>query len=182
MPYQLLVPKSLRQEIIRNNHNTLLSGHFGVNKTSIKIKKKYCWYQMDQDIRLYIRQCKQCNKDKDPRKKPKARLGLYLAGYSMDRIAVDIMGPLPLTIGGKRYILVIGDYFTHLMEAFGLPSHHADVVAQKLVHEFISRFGTLLEIHSDKRRNFESVLFKEVLKLLQITKTRTTAIGKRQMV
>ena len=77
---------------------------------------------MDQDIRLYIRQCKQCNKDKDPRKKPKARLGLYLAGYSMDRIAVDIMGPLPLTIGGNRYILVIGDYFTHLMEAFGLPS------------------------------------------------------------
>lgn len=39
--YQLLIPKALRQEIIRNNHDTLLSGHFGVNKTSSKIKKKY---------------------------------------------------------------------------------------------------------------------------------------------
>ena len=175
LKYQLLIPKALRQEIIRNNHDTLLSGHFGVNKTSSKIKKKYYWYQMDQDIRLYIRQCKQCNKDKDPRKKPKARLGLYLAGYPMDRIAVDIMGPMPLTKGGNRYILVIGDYFTRWMEAYGLPSQHADVVAQKLVHEFISRFGTPLEIHSDQGRNFESVLFKEVLKLLQIKKTRTTA-------
>ena len=167
--------QSFEKEIIRNNHDTLLSGHFGVNKTSSKIKKKYYWYQMDQDIRLYIRQCKQCNKDEEPRKKPKARLGLYLAGYPMDRIAVDIMGPMPLTKGGNRYILVIGDYFTRWMEAYGLPSQQADVVAQKLVHEFISRFGTPLEIHSDQGRNFESVLFKEVLKLSQIKKTRTTA-------
>ena len=32
-----------------------------------------------------------------------------------------------------------------------------------------------MEIHSDQGRNFESALFKEVLKLLQIKKTRTTA-------
>ena len=149
-----------------------MSGHLGVNKTSSKIKKKYHWYQTDLDIRLYIRQCRQCNKDKDPRKKPKARLGLYLAGYPMDRIAFDVMGPMPLTKDGNRYILVIGDYFTRWMEAYSLPTQHAEVVAQKLV---ISRFGTPLEIHSDQGRNFESVLFKEVLKLLQIKKTRTTA-------
>ena len=51
------------------------------------------------------------------------------------------MGPMPLTKSGNRYILVIGDYFTRWMEAYGLPSQHADVVAQKLVHEFISKFG-----------------------------------------
>ena len=93
----------------------------------------------------------------------------------MDRIAVDVMGPMPLTKDGNRYILVIGDYFTRWTEAYSLPTQHADVVAEKLVHEFISRFGTPLEIHSDQGRNFESVLFKEVLKLLQIKKTRTTA-------
>ena len=123
---------------------------------------------MDQDIRLYIRQCRQCNKDKNPRKKPKARLGLYLAGYPMDRIAVDVMGPMPLTKDANRYILVIGDYFTRWMEAYSLPTQHAEVVAQKLVQEFISRFGTPLEIHSDQGQNFESVLFKEVLKLLTV--------------
>ena len=72
----------------------------------------------------------------------------------MDRIAVDIMGPMPLAKDGNRYILVIGDYFTRWMEAYGLPSQHADVVAQKLVHEFILRSGTPLEIHSDQGRNF----------------------------
>lgn len=173
--WQLLVPKTLRLEIIRNNHDTLLGGHYGVNKTSEKIKQKFYWFLMNQDIKLYIRQCQQCNKIKDPRKKPKARLGLYLAGYPLDRLAVDVMGPMPLTKDKNRYILVIGDYFTRWMEAYSLPSQHAEVIAEKLVHEFIARFGTPLEIHSDQGRNFESALFKEVLKLLQIKKTRTTA-------
>ena len=53
---QLLVPKALRQEIVRNNHDTLLSGHFGVNKTSSKIKKKYHWYQFDSAIKTRIQE------------------------------------------------------------------------------------------------------------------------------
>ena len=172
---QLLIPKGLRQEIIRNNHNTVIAGHFGVNKTAKRIKQRFHWYQMDADIKLYIRQCSQCNKTKDPTKKPKARLRKYLVGYPLDRIAVDIMGPLPLTKDKNKYILVIGDYFTRWMEAYSLPSQHTENIAQKLVHEFISRFGTPFEIHSDQGRNFESKLFKEVLKLLEIKKTRTTA-------
>ena len=81
---------------------------------------------------------------------------MYLAGYPLDRIAVDVMGPLNLTKDKNKYILVIGDYFTRWMEAYSLPSQHAEVVAEKLVHEFISNFGTPLEIHSDQSRNFES--------------------------
>ena len=61
------------------------------------------------------------------------------------------------------------------MEAYSLPSQHAENSAEKLVHEFIARFGTPFEIHSDQGQNFESDLFKEVLKLLEIKKTWTTA-------
>ena len=84
------------------------------------------------------------------------------ADYPLDRIGIDVMGPLNVTKDKNKYILVIGDYFTRWMEAYSLPSQHAEVVAEKLVHEFISRFGTPLEIHSDQGRNFESSLFKEV--------------------
>lgn len=38
-----------------------------------------------------------------------------------------------------------------------------------------SRFGTPLEIHSDQGRNFESDLFKEICKLFEIKKTRSTS-------
>ena len=172
---QLLVPRLLRKEIIRNNHDTLLAGHFGVNKTAKQIKQKFYWYRMDEDIRLHIRMCHQCNRHKDPVNKPKAKMRNYTAGYPMDRIGIDVMGPLPLSKEKNKYILVIGDYFTRWMEAYPLPSQQAEPVAQKVVIEFFSRFGTSLEMHSDQGRNFESQLFKEVLKLLQIKKTRTTA-------
>ena len=69
-------------------------------------------------------------------------------GYPLDRIGIDVMGPLPLSTQNNKYILVIGDYFTRWMEAYALPSQKAEPVAHKLVLEFISRFGTPLEIHS----------------------------------
>jgi len=86
------------------------------------------------------------------------------------------MGPLPSTKDGSRYILVIGDYFTRYMEAYALQTQTAEEVAKKLVLEFICRFGTPLELHSDQGRNFESELVKQVCQLLQIKKTKTTPL------
>ncbi|XP_060596675.1 protein NYNRIN-like [Ruditapes philippinarum] len=85
------------------------------------------------------------------------------------------MGPFPLSAQKNKYVLVIGDYFTRYMEAYAIPNQNAENVSHKLVMEFISRYGIPLELHSDQGRNFESDLFKEVLNLLEIKKTRTTA-------
>ena len=35
------------------------------------------------------------------------------SGFPMERVAVDILGELPITERGNRYILVIGHYFTN---------------------------------------------------------------------
>jgi transposase InsO family protein len=47
-------------------------------------------------------------------------------------------------------------------------------VAKLLVEEVIVRFGTPYVIHTDKGVQFESNLFQEMCRLLQIQKTRTT--------
>ena len=76
---------------------------------------------------------------------------------------------------GNEYILVIRDYFTKWMEAYAIPDQQAETVATKVVQEFVCRFGVPLELHSDQGRNFESTVFREMCKILGITKTRTTA-------
>ena len=93
----------------------------------------------------------------------------------MDRVGIDVIGPLPISKKNNKYILVIGDHFTQWMEAYALPDQQSETIAQKLVLEFISRFGTPLEIHSDQRKNFESSLFAKICKLFEIKKTRTTS-------
>ncbi|CAG2213568.1 unnamed protein product [Mytilus edulis] len=70
--------------------------------------------------------------------------------------------------------MVIGDYFSRWKEAFALPNHTALTVADKLTTEFICRFGTPTRIHTDQGREFESVLFAEICKLLGVEKSRTT--------
>ena len=37
-------------------------------------------------------------------------------GNPLERIAMDILGPLPETPRGNKYILVLGDYFTKWTE------------------------------------------------------------------
>ena len=84
----------------------------------------------------------------------------------MDRIACDLMGPLPLSEKQNLYILVVSDYFTKFTEAYALPNMCAQTVADTIVCEWICRYGCPTVIHSDQGRQFESDLFQEVCKLL----------------
>jgi hypothetical protein len=93
----------------------------------------------------------------------------------MERIALDLLGPLPKTARANRSILLIGDYFTKWVEAVALPDQEAKTVVHALLDTFICRFRAPAFIHTDQRRSFESALFKELCLLLDIRKTRTTA-------
>ena len=89
---------------------------------------------------------------------------------------MDILGPLPLTPRGNKFVLVVTDYFTKWTESYAIPNQEATIVAEKLVSEFVCRFGVPREIHSDQGTNFESKVMTEVCKLLDIEKTRTTPL------
>ena len=89
---------------------------------------------------------------------------------------MDILGSLPLTPRGNRYVLVVTDYFTKWTESYNIPNQEAATVAEKLVSEFVYRFGVPRELHSDQRTNFESKVMAEVCKLLDIEKARTSPL------
>ena len=60
----------------------------------------------------------------------------------MNRIATDILGELPITKNGNRYILVVSDYFTKWTEAFPVPNMESKTVAKIIVEQVVARFGT----------------------------------------
>ena len=140
-----------------------------------KVVERYYWAGMDADIRAYLHRCIGCARKKNPQRIHRAPLRQHRVGAPMERIAIDVLGPLPETHHGNKYVLVVGDYWTKWMEAYAIEDQQAETVAMKLVDEFVCRFGTPLELHSDQGRNFESEVFQEMCRLLNITKTRTTA-------
>ena len=68
----------------------------------------------------------------------------------MQVVDVDILGPLPETEQGNRYVLVAGDYFTKWMEAYAIPNQEATTVAQKLTDEMFCCFSPPEQLHSSK--------------------------------
>ena len=52
----------------------------------------------------------------------------------------------------------------------------ATTCADVFNREFVCRYGFPLQVHSDQGRQFESALFQEVCRLMNVSKSRTTPL------
>ena len=171
----LVVPAELRPRVLYYCHDSKGSGHLGQDKTLDKLKQRFYWYGMSRDSDIYVKQCPTCNKNKKGNRKPRGALGLYHSGCPMERVHLDIVGPInPRSKSGSAYILVMVDQFTKWVELAALPAQNAELTARAFLRHFIVTFGCPFEMHTDQGRNFESDLFQAFCKVLEITKTRTT--------
>ena len=171
---QLVVPRSSIGSVLQQLHSSPSGGHLGIFKTLEKVRSRFYWPGQRHDIEDWCRACELCAARKSPPRSNRAPMQQVLAGGPFQRVAMDILGPLPLTDRGNKYILVLGDYFTKWVESFPIPNMEAKTIANMFVGHFVSRFGAPDVLHTDQGRNFESALFKEVCLLLGVHKTRTT--------
>ena len=171
----LVVPKELRQRVLYFCHDSKGSGHLGQTKTLDRLKQRFYWHGMSRDSDIYVKSCANCNQNKKSNRTAKSAQELYHAGYPMERVHLDILGPInPRSKSGSAYVLVMVDQFTKWVELAALPAQNAELTASAFLKHFVVTFGCPLEIHTDQGRNFESDLFQSFCKLLEITKTRTT--------
>ena len=172
---QLVLPGNLVKSVLEGLHSTLVGGHMGAAKTLAKVRARFYWPGQKRDVEMWCKGCATCNSRKAPPGRARAPLETSIVQRPLQRVAMDILGPLPETPRGNRYILVIGDYFTKWKEAFPLRDTEAVTVARVFVNEFICRFGVPDSLHTDQGKNFEAKIIKEICALLDIKKTRTTA-------
>lgn len=170
---QIIVPQSLRGTILKHMHDSLMGGHLGVNKTYNKLKQRFYWYEAKEDVLIWVRKCDKCGQNKSEQRTLRARLGENQVGGPMDRLATDLLGPLPETPRGNKYVLVITDHFTKWVEAIAVPDQTAQTCAHYLL-QVVCQFGCPLSILSDQGRCFESHLFQEFCHLLEIKKSRSS--------
>jgi len=76
---------------------------------------------MKSDVIRWSRKCELCAQSKGPPTRRQGRLQKVLTGAPLDIVAVDVLSGLPATSGGKKYILVLTDYFTKWACALALP-------------------------------------------------------------
>ncbi|GFX09345.1 retrovirus-related Pol polyprotein from transposon 412 [Trichonephila clavipes] len=175
--WQLILPKIRVSTVLKELHGSPTGDHFGVMKTLQKVRERFYWNNARSDVEKCCRICDPCASRKGPRKRTRGRLQLYNVGAPFERIAFDILDPLPRSSDGNNNILVVMDYFTKWPEAFPIPDQEASTVAEVLVQHWISRFGVPLQlIITDQGRNFDSAVCKRLCEILAIDKTKTTAL------
>eukprot|EP00731_Ephydatia_muelleri_P013103 Em0007g413a len=147
---QLVLPSSLVPAVLEGLHSSLVGGHMGAKKTLDKVRCRFYWVGQRKDITQWCISCPTCCSRKTPIPAPCAPMQLDPVERPLQRVAMDILGPLAETEKGNKYILVIGDYFTKWKEAYPLPNMEAMTVARHLVSEFMCRFGVPEQLHSDQ--------------------------------
>jgi hypothetical protein len=174
---QRVVKPNQIETILFNLHKDMTGAHLGVETTYTKVKERYYWPNMYNDIRSYIETCDNCQR-RGPTTRKEELLPLKV-GAPFDKIGIDIKGPLPLTTKRNRYIVVAMDYFTKWPEAQAIPDAKAETVAKFVFESIICRHGVPKEILSDRGTSFNNALISELCNRYQ-TKHRLTSAYRPQ--
>ena len=172
---QIIVPRTLVDKVLKLHHHTPLAGHPGQDRMYQRIRQSYYWPHMAADINATVRDCHKCARDRIRLRKRTKPLKLFPAIKPLQSVCIDILGPLPLTKTGFRFILVITCRFSKLTQVVPLRRINAYTVAVAFVQHWVLKYGPPAVLISDNGKQFASKFFQSVCTLLGIANILTTA-------
>ncbi|KRY33719.1 Retrovirus-related Pol polyprotein from transposon, partial [Trichinella britovi] len=98
---QVLVLRALSSEIMRSLHNSRYVGHLCEQRTLSRSRSRFYCPGMSGGVHLWCRTCTQCAVRKRPSKNSRALMQPMTAGYPLQRVGMDILGPLENTSSGN---------------------------------------------------------------------------------
>merc|ERR1712030_254034 len=90
-------------------------------------------------------------------------------GYPGEQLFVDLVGPMPITRNGEKYILTIEDSFTRYAMTVPIPNKESATITKHLMERYVYIFGTPSAIHSDRGTEFTAEVFRDLMDKLQVT-------------
>ena len=170
-----MIPENHKENVMMQYHDGALGRHLSLRKTMSRIKEKYYWEDMRKDITEWINSCQICATRKNTGVRTKVPLcPMPVTTAPMERCAMDVIGPLPESVSGNKFILVFMDYFTKFAEAFAMTNQKAETIAEIFVEKIIFKYGPPRAILTDRGTNFLSNTIKRVNDLFGILKLNTT--------
>ncbi len=159
-------------------HNTL-TGHRGVEKTMEYLAQQQFHHpKLRTYVKEFIRKCPCCQKMSQIKPIINTIPFTTAAGYPMQRLSFDTMGPFPEQ-DGFQYILVIVDCFTRFTELYPLKTVNAKEAALNLL-KHIGRYGCPEELLSDGGTQFANETIEEFALLMGTDQFITTPNSKEE--
>lgn len=174
--WKICVPVEARPTILEQEHDHPLAAHPGFFKTLRRIKLKYFWPSMAEDISTYVRDCEICRSCKASNENTNTPMTTNrYAKYPGQNLAIDYIGPYPRSKEGHRFAVVVVDSFTKFV--FGQPLREATASATLsfLRNEIFFKYFMPEIMISDNGPQFKSIQFQNAMKEFNIKHWRTAS-------
>jgi hypothetical protein len=153
--------KILKDEVLREAHESRFATHPGSTKMYRDLKENYWWPNMKREIAEFVSNCGICQQVKIEHQKPAGELqSLSIPEWKWEDISMDFVTGLPRGKKGNDAIWVVVDRLTK--SALFLPMKKTDSVdklAKLYVNEVIRLHGVPVSIISDRDPRFTSRLW-----------------------
>ena len=168
---RIWVPDGHRMPLIGSYHQS--TGHSGPAIMQRLLQRDYKWPGMWTDIRTYYSRCNLCSVHRERCDKPPPTEMLQ-ARLPNEVVAMDMVGPLPHSTKGRRYILTVMDHATCWVEAYPLESKSARAVTEAFNGEWVSRYGAPAIVLTDQGSEFNNSELRQYFQDLGIQHRRST--------
>jgi len=162
---RIYVPSAgnLRTHVLQYNHDHILAGHFGQNKTLELVCCRYFWPSLYADVQQFCKSYVTCIQSKPQRHKPYGSLKqLSISEQPWNFISMDFIKKLP-SFSRFDIILVIVDWLTK--QVIFIPAHNiitsVDLARLFVLHVF-SKHGVSFHVTSDRGLEFVSNFFQSL--------------------
>jgi Integrase zinc binding domain/Integrase core domain len=172
---QVLVPRCLANRVMCLAHLPLLAAHPGGTRMYATLRKSFYWLTMAKDIYQIVANCPSCAKSRLKRNRRTNYLKLFPPSQPLEFISLDILGPLPVTKSGNKYLVVFGDRYSKAMRVVAVTNITTETLARASVLDWVAVDSISLLLLTDNGTQFVSKLFQTVCRLLGVKKMFTTS-------
>ena len=161
--------------ILKQRHENLTSGHFGVMRTMEAITRDFYWPTLAKDVKEYVESCITCQKSKPLRRKPFGKImPLPVSIGPWRSISMDFIVKLPVS-NGFDSILVVVDRFSKMSHLIPCKETiDAPGTAKLILNHVVKLHGLPDEVISDRGPQFTSKFWREVCSRLGIERKLST--------
>jgi hypothetical protein len=170
----IYAPETLRQKVVQAAHLQIDAGHGGGARTTDRVLSTYWWPGVTTDVTKFVKECPICATTKARATKPAPLQSLPICVEPNTRVHLDLFGPLKISEGGNKYILVITDAFTKYTEVVAIENKEAETVARAFFERWICRFSAPQQIVTDQGKEFCNKILDLTCELWGIDKNRTS--------
>ncbi len=170
----LYAPKECRNDILFAAHNRIDAGHGGIDRTVERIKSAYFWPGLTVAVRNFIANCATCQQFKAKPPAPAPLSPMPVPSAPGQRVHIDLFGSLRTSNAGNRWIVVMTDAYSKVVELAAAETKQAEVIARVFFERWLCRYTAPQVLVADGGTEFQNALMKEVCRLWGIERRKTS--------